>query len=314
MRRFLALFLCVLLFPCFAFAELTVYFLDVGQGDSAIIVCDGEAMIIDGGLRGYSDYLFSFIVNSLQINRFDYMVATHPDNDHIGGLTGVLEAAKKINKKIKYIYSPIKLADSEEGPPRFKELTNRANEYGAKIKIPHDKDKESLGDATVTFYNCDQKKRITRVAVDWFKSLFNKDEPEENKENNDMSLVVKITYGETSFLFTGDIEKDAEGRLISSGVDLSADVLKVAHHGSSSSSSIDFLEKVNPKYAVISCGAGNGYRHPEQVTLDEFKQKNIDLYRTDLQGIITCRSDGHSITFETEKTAHSDLFKAPEKQ
>ena len=303
MKRLLILLICILLLPCIAFADLAVYFLDVGQGDSAIIVCDGEAMIIDGGLPGQSDKVYTYIKDTLHLNRITYLVATHPDNDHIGGLPAVFRAAK-----VSCVYSPVKEDDS----PFFPELKSKAEEQRLKLKVPYDKEKENLGKATVYFYNSERKKKsVFRSAIDSIKSIFLRDDPEEYKENNDISLVVKIVYGDTSFLFTGDIEKEAEDRLIGSGVDLGADVLKVSHHGSNSSSSIDFLAKVMPKYAVISCGKGNRYGHPNQETLNELKQENVELYRTDLQGTIICRSDGHNILFEIEKTAQSDVFKAP---
>lgn len=307
MKKLFILILCVLLIPCAALAELTVYFLDVGQGDCAIIECDGEAMIIDGGLPGQSSKVYSFI-KDFPSKRFLYMVATHPDNDHIGGLPGALNAFKDSGIKLEKIFSPV----TEHDSPRFLDLKNHAEKNGLKIKIPYDNQKYYLGNAEVTFYNCNHKKKnVVRSAVDWVKSHLKRDDPEEDKENNDMSLVVKIVYGDTSFLFTGDIETDAENRLISDGIDLNVDVLKVAHHGSKTSSSHSFLEKVNPKYAVISCGKSNRFHHPHQQTLDELQ--NIKLYRTDLQGMITCHSDGHNITFETEKTVSSNLlFISPE--
>lgn len=309
MRKIIALVIFFFLIPHAALADLTVYFLDVGQGDCAIIECDGDAMIIDGGLPGQSSKVYSFIKN-LKFRQFLYMVATHPDNDHIGGLSAVLKFAKEIKKPVKYLYSPIKEYDS----PRFADLKEKAKENKLKITIPEYNSIHQyyLGSAEVIFYNGNyQKKKIVHSAVDWFKTIFKRDVPEEIKENNDMSLVVKIIYKETSFLFTGDIETEAEERLKASGIDLSADVLKVAHHGSNNSTSYDFLSEVNPQYAIISCGQGNSYGHPNQETLD--KLKDIELYRTDLQGNIICRSDGYTITFETEKKASSDLFVAPEK-
>ena len=310
MKKTILLILCILFIPFIALADFTVYFLDVGQGDCAIIECDGDAMIIDAGLPRQSSKVYSFIKNDLRYSQFLYVVATHPDNDHIGGLPAVFNAVKESQKKIKYVFSPIKELDT----PRFVDLKNKAEENHLKIKIPYDEEVYDLGSAKVTFYNCGmEKKSIVHATTDWFKSIFNRDDPEENEDNNNMSLVVKIKYGETVFLFTGDIETEAEEDLLNSGIDLKADVIKVAHHGSTSSSSIDFLSAVNPKYAVISCGTGNRYGHPEQRTLDELKYRNIELYRTDLQSTITCRSDGHSVTFEPKKTAQSDLFTAPEK-
>ena len=308
MKRIIACLICIFLIPSIGIAELTVYFLDVGQGDSAIVVCDNQAMVIDGGLPGQSDKLFSFITNNLQSVRFLYIVATHPDNDHIGGLPAVLEAVNKIQKKANcIIYSPVKEHDSL----RFADLKNKAEQYDLKIKVPHSGDKLDLGKAKVVFYNCDERKSIAHSATDWIKNIFSRDDPEENEENNNMSLVVKIIYEDVAFLFPGDIETEAEKDLISPSIDLGADVLKVAHHGSNSSSSIDFLAKVKPKYAIISCGKGNRYGHPNQETLNELRRQNVELYRTDLQGTIICHSDGHSITFEKEKTTESNVFLAP---
>ncbi len=311
MRRTLILILCLLLVPCAALADFTVYFLDVGQGDCAIIECDGYAMIIDGGLPGQSSKVYSFIRNDLYYKEITYVVATHPDNDHIGGLPAVFNAVKDDQKKVRNVFSPIKELDT----PRFTDLKNKVEESHLKIQIPYDKEPYDLGSAKVTFYNCGrEKKGIIHATTDWFKSIFNRDDPEENEDNNNMSIVVKIQYGETIFLFTGDIETEAEADLLGSGIDLKADVIKIAHHGSTSSSSIDFLSAVSPKYAVISCGKGNRYGHPEQMTLDELKQRNVELYRTDLQSTITCHSDGHHVTFETKEKTQSDLFTAPEKK
>ena len=304
------LLILFLLIPCAALADLTVYFLDVGQGDCAIIECDEDAMIIDGGLPGQSNKVYSFIRNDLHYSQFLYIVATHPDNDHIGGLPAVFNAVKDDQKKVKYLYSPVKESEAS----RFGDLKNKAEENHLRIKVPYDEEELDLGSARITLYNCSrEKKNIAHATTDWIKSIFHRDDPEEDEDNNNMSLVVKIQYGETTFLFAGDIETEAEADLKSLGDKLNADVIKVAHHGSNSSSSTDFLAMVNPKYAVISCGQGNLYGHPNQETLNKLKQKDIELYRTDMQGTITCHSDGHTITFESEKTANGDLFTAPEK-
>lgn len=131
MRRVMALVLCILLIPCAALSELSIYFLDVGQGDCAIIECDGDAMIIDGGLPGQSSKVYSFIRNDLHYNQFLYVVATHPDNDHIGGLPAVFNAVKDSQKKVKYVFSPIKVLDT----PRFVDLKNKVEENDLKIVI-----------------------------------------------------------------------------------------------------------------------------------------------------------------------------------
>lgn len=301
MKRVLVLFFLLLIIPCFALGELTIYFLDVGQGDSAIIECDGEVMIIDGGLPGKSDKIYAFLEEH-QLNNIKYMIATHPDRDHIGGLPAVLQKAN-----VQYIYSPVKEYPSEE----FSNLLNYARQKRSKIKVPYERDVIYLGNASITFMNCgNEKKNIAKNLGDKIIALFHHNEPEENPENNDMSLVLRIDYGDTSYLFTGDIQHDAEKRLLGSGVELKADVLKVAHHGSDGSSLDSFLDKVNPQYAIISCGKGNAYKHPSSSTLRLLS--NTELYRTDLQGDITCTSDGKNITFKTEKQAQSDCYSAPQ--
>ena len=285
-------------------ADLTVYFLDVGQGDSAIIVCDDEAMIIDGGLPGQSSKIHSFLEKH-HINRLLYVVATHPDQDHIGGLPAALQQVK-----VQYIFSPVKKYDSD----RFDDLLRYAENQRLKIKVP-DKKVYYLGEATITFYNCErERKNFVQSLRDKVSSILNRNEPEENHENNDISLVVRIDYGNVAFLFTGDIEKDAEQRLLEdskvedSEVDLKADVIKISHHGSDSSSSRAFLQKVNPTYAVISCGESNKFGHPSATTLKSLLEMDIKLFRTDMQGDITFSSDGETITFSTEKQAQGNLY------
>lgn len=290
-KRILILLFLLLIIPCFALGELTIYFLDVGQGDSAIIECDGEVMIIDGGLPGKSDKIHAFLEEH-QMNNIKYIIATHPDRDHIGGLPAVLQQAN-----VQCVYSPVKKYPSEQ----FDNLLKYANQKKVKIKVPYDMDKIELGKktiATITFLNCGrERKNIVQSLGDKIITAFHRNDPEENPENNDMSLVLRIEYGDTSFLFTGDIQHDAEKRLLNSGAELKADVLKVAHHGSDSSSLDSFLDKVNPRYAVISCGKDNPYNHPSSSTLRLLS--NTELYRTDLQGDITCTSDGKNITFRT---------------
>ena len=301
MKRVIGILLLILLVPYLALADLTVHFLDVGQGDSAIIICDGEAMIIDGGLPGQSSKIFSILKKNLNISKLEYVVVTHPDNDHIGGLPAALQQTN-----VQYVYSPVKEYDSD----RFNDLLK----YAKKFKVPYDQERVYLGDATVTFYNSGRaKKNIIRNVGDKILSVFRRDEPEENPENNDMSLVVRIVYKDVSFLFTGDIEAAAEQRLlIDSKVELKADVLKVAHHGSRGSNTYDFLEKVNPTYAIISCGKNNTYKHPSAETLKAIKDMDIELFRTDLQGDITFKTDGKNIEFKTkEDTTQDELFKAP---
>ena len=284
LKKLLFIILCLVILPQFASADLKVYFLDVGQGDSAIITCDGETMIIDGGLPGASDTVFTYIKNELSLDHIDYMVATHPDDDHVGGLPAVYNAVNRVD----YLLTPVK---ELEGSNRLKMLIDKANENGTIIKIPYEEDTYFLGGATVEILHC------------W---------PEAGlKRKNDMSICLRIDYGETSFLFMGDAEEYSEDMMIAANYLLEADVIKISHHGSSGSSSLRFLEAVNPKYAVISCGKNNAYGHPNQDTLNTLKNKSIELYRTDLQGTIICTSDGRTIQFSTKRSTQEDLFLAP---
>lgn len=317
MRKLISgLLLVFLLIPCIALADLTVYFLDVGQGDSAIVVCDGEAMIIDGGMprksgkiQSVSNKIYAYIKDELHLKQLKYVIATHPDNDHIGGLPAAMQAVDSVYR----VYSPVTEYDSD----RFRDLENMAKNKGVKLKRPYDEETMSLGNATITFFNCDAKQNIVKRVGKGILSLFSSDEPEENEDNNNISLVVRIEYGETSFLFTGDIEKDAEARLIGNRQIQPVNVLKVAHHGSDSSSTQGFLDAVfdgvEKRYAVISCGENKKFNHPTEKTLKALKGMDVELYRTDLQGDIICTSDGKSITFKTESKAQTDVFMAPKK-
>ena len=128
----------------------------------------------------------------------------------------------------------------------------------------------------------------------------------EYTDPNNNSIVLRVEYGDTTFLFTGDMEQTAEEDLLNSGADVKADVLKVGHHGSSTSTSYRFLREVEPTYAVISCGQYNSYGHPHEETLSKLRDADVTVYRTDLQGDITCRSDGKTLTWETAKSATSE--------
>ena len=278
MKRILALIFCLLLLPCSARGELTIYFIDVGQGDSALIVCDGDSMIIDGGIPGSKVYSF---IKDHNITRLEYMVATHPDEDHVGGLAGVLNAVP-----VETIFSPVK----DWNTKAFGDFKKYAEKQGAPISVPYVGDEFYLGGATFTILSCDTSA----------------------KKPNEMTICLRLDYGETSFLFTGDVEGYALYQLTSLNVPLKSTVLKVSHHGSENSNPEDFLNLVNPEYAVISCGKNN-YGHPAEATLNLLKNHDVNLFRTDLQGTITCVSDGQTIDFKTEHKAQSDLFTAPTK-
>lgn len=246
-----------------------VHFIDVGQGDAALVLCDGKAMLIDGGEASESSKIYSYLKTN-SIDYLDYIVATHAHSDHIGGLSGALNYAKVVKA-----LCPVTSYDSKT----FDSFVKYLDKQGVSITVPNAGESFILGSASV---------QILGPQKDY-------DDP------NDTSIVMKVVYGETAFLFTGDAERTAEADIIDAGYDLSATVLKVGHHGSDTSTSYPFLREIMPEYAVIQVGEGNSYGHPTEDTLSRLRDADVKVYRNDLQGMIICVSDGHSVSFTTEK-------------
>jgi competence protein ComEC len=259
----LLLFL-LFLFPLTAFADLEVHFLDVGHGDCTIITCDGEAMIIDGGVPGCSQQVFNYII-SLGIADFKYAVATHPDADHIGGLPAAFHAAN-----VKTLLSPIE----KHGESRFATLLKTAQEKDVPLVVPQAGKVLSLGEANITVLS-----PVIQFA-----------------DTNDLSLVLRLDYGKTSFIFTGDASTAVERDLIARKSDLDADVLKVSHHGSSTGTSSEFVSAVSPQYAVISCA-----NMPSIEVLYALAESSTLI--TAQKGSIIIHSDGISLTARCEKSS-----------
>lgn len=256
----------------------SVEYIDVGQGDCALVQCDGHYMMIDGGPSKASSVVYTVLKNK-GIKNIDIMIATHPDEDHIGGLSGALNYAK-----VSKILSPVTTHDTKT----FKSLLKYINKQGKSITVPKLDDEEYLGSAKIKVigpvYDCD--------------------------DTNNKSIVVKITYGKNSFIFMGDAEKQEESDILRKYGKLDCDVLKVGHHGSNSSTTRSLLKSIMPEYAVISVGKDNKYGHPTEKTLNRLAQEKIQIFRTDLQGDITFYSDGENITVETEKNVSNDLSAA----
>ena len=276
MKRLLCFLICILFLPAFCVGEestaaetLVIHFLDVGQGDAALIQCGGQTLMIDGGDKNANQFIYSYLTE-LGLTHLDYIIATHPHDDHVKGLATALVVCDAGT-----VYSPVTKYDGDG----FRDFTDKLTERGLGITIPHRGDTFNLGSATVIFLT----------------------EPQEFWDLNDQSLMVKIVFGNTSFLFTGDAAWDAEQDAIFSGIDLKADILKVGHHGAITSTSQAFLDAVQPKYAIISIGAGNKYGHPADETLMKFQHMYISVYRTDKHGTIICTSDGEHIGFTMSK-------------
>ena len=226
MKKIIAILLLFLFLPVSALADLQVHFLDVGQGDCTIIVCDGEAMVIDGGPRSSSNYVYGYIRRTLKLRQIEYVISTHPHLDHVYGLSSVLNAAP-----VDLLLTPVLEWDSKA----FSYMLKYAEKQGTPISVPQEGDTLQLGSATVTILHC------------WPEAI-------EYGRTNDSSIVTRIDYGNTSFIITGDAEDWSEYMMIDSGMNLKADVLRVAHHGSNTASTMEFLKAVQPKYAVISVG------------------------------------------------------------
>lgn len=248
---------------------LTVHFIDVGQADCALLVCEGEAMLIDGGNVADSSLVVSYL-QAQGVEELAYMVCTHAHEDHVGGLSGPLNTCA-----VDCVLAPVTWADSAA----FSNFVKYTQAQGLEITVPQADSGFSLGGASVTVLGPRR----------------------EYEEVNNTSIVLRVDYGETSFLFTGDMESDAEADLLEDGCDLEATVLKVGHHGSSTSTSYTFLRQVMPEYAVISCGEGNSYGHPHQEVTSRLYDAGATVYRTDQQGTIVAFSDGETVTFTTEK-------------
>ncbi len=247
---------------------LRVRFLDVGQGDAALISCNGKHMLIDGGPAKASSKLYS-ILRDLGITHLDYIVASHPDADHCGGLAGALNYAT-----CDWFFCSVTQHDT-------KTFNNVVSYLGdVPITVPSQGATYDLGGATLQFISA----------------------PGVAGDTNNGSLVCTLRFGEVTFLFTGDAEREAEDRLIGAPYLLDADILKVGHHGSSSSSSALFLEKVSPDYAVISVGE-NSYGHPTDATLDRLEAVGAQVLRTDDLGTITIETDGQAIQVSSSTDA-----------
>lgn len=248
--------------------KLQIWFLDVGQADSILIQDNDTYMLIDAGNNEDGEKLVSYF-QSLGIESFQYVIGTHAHEDHIGGMNDIID-----NFNIGTFYMP----DAITTTATFESVLDSLEAKNIAFQTPTVDSTFELGDATID---------VLYVGTD-------------DTDLNNTSIVLKLTYGNISILFMGDAEKEVE--TIIEKKDISADVLKVGHHGSNTSSSKTFLEKVNPSYAIISVGTGNSYGHPSNTTIQNLENLNTKIYRTDESGTIIMTTDGTNITFQTIQT------------
>lgn len=254
---------------------LVVHFLDVGQADSILVESAGHAMLVDGGNNGDASAVVDYLKKQ-GVKRLDAIVGTHPHEDHIGGLDAVIKEFE-----VGTVYLPKVTTTTRT----FQDVVAAMKDRGLSASAPRPDDSFRLGDAACT---------VLAPESDRYDDL------------NNYSIVIRVGYGETSFLLTGDAEAASEEEMLGSGRELSVTVLKVGHHGSNSSTSAAFLRRVKPRYAVISVGRDNTYGHPARSTMLRLKDLGIPVYRTDENGTIVATSDGRAVTFNTKPGDYSD--------
>ena len=254
-------------------SDFVVYYLDVGQSDCTVVVCEDEVLVIDSGTLNRIFEIRTSLF-TLDINKIDYLLVTHQHDDHMSG------AAEIINHyQVSNILMPKISSDNS-----IESLT-----YDNLIKTIADKGVNPI--AVSSGYSF----KVGAALVEILSPV------KQNKNLNNMSVVLKITYGDTTFLFQGDAEKEIEKQLLRSGIDISADVLKIGHHGSNTSSDNNFIKAVNPDYAVISCADDNSFGHPHLSVVKRLYENNITPYVTSLNGNVTITSDGKNIMVISEK-------------
>jgi len=257
--------------PAFANTGLTVHFIDVGQADCALVGCGEEYMLIDGGNVDDGRLVVSYL-KQMGVERLSCVVCSHAHEDHAGGLSAVLAVFDT-----EQVYAPVEEAPADY----FDDLVRYAGKQGLAITVPEPGHRFFLGDAAVT---------VLGPTRDY-------------EEANNTSLILKLCYGESDFLFTGDMEIPGESDLLDHwgpDFDWNVEVLKVGHHGSETSTGYRFLYETNPDYAVISVERGNPYGHPHQEPLSRLRDAGAILFRTDRLGHIYAHTDGSTITFSWE--------------
>lgn len=248
--------------------EMAVHFLDVGQGNAILVQSGGQNLLYDGGDQNHTDEVVSYLQQQ-NVQTIDYMISSHYDEDHLGGLVKCLD-----NFEVEHVLG----SDYVHTSDLFNTFMNTATAHAIIVEYPSVGDTYEFGTGSFTV-----------MAPDGI-----------SQNSNDNSVVIRLVNGNNSFMFMGDAEETSEQDMISTGMNLDCDVLSLGHHGSASSTSWDLLEASTPSWAVISCGQDNSYGHPAASTMEKLRDMNIPVYRTDDQGTIIALSDGDTISWNQE--------------
>ena len=249
--------------------DMTVHFLDVGQGLSILAQSDDQTLIYDGGDSDKSSFVVAYLKEQ-GVTDIDYLISSHYDSDHVNGLIGCLNTFDVEN---------VICSDYVHDSDTYQSFINTAQSKGLELQHP------AVG--TSFTFGTGSFEILAPSEID-------------QNDSNDNSVAIKLTNGDNSFIFTGDAESSSESAMCASGINLDCDVLVPGHHGSATATSWEFLESTVPEYAVISCGTDNQYGHPDKDTMDKLQSMDIQVFRTDKQGTITVTSDGSNLTWSTD--------------
>ena len=260
--------------------DMAVHFIDVGQGLAILVQSGGENLLYDGGNRSHADEVVQYLKNQ-QVETINYMISSHYDEDHLGGLVKCLD---------KFEVEHVLGSDYVHTSDLFNTFMNTATAHAIIVEYPSVGDTYEFGTGSFTV-----------MAPDGI-----------SQNSNDNSVVIRLVNGNNSFMFMGDAEETSEQDMISTGMNLDCDVLSLGHHGSASSTSWDLLEATSPSWAVISCGLNNTYGHPAAETMGKLSDMDIPVFRTDDQGTVIALSGGNTISWTQEPC--NDYTSGSEKQ
>ena len=249
--------------------QLTVHMIDVGQADCFLLVQDGKTAMVDCGTRSTSKDAVKYL-NELGITKIDYLIGTHPHEDHMGGMYNIL---------VNFDIGTVVIPNAQSTTNWYIKLINELNTGNYNVEYAEKGDIYNIEDATMKVISA---------------------ETDVGENTNNYSIVLKVTFGQMDMIMTGDAETDIEEKILESGDDIDAEILKVGHHGSDTSSSEKFLDAVSPEYGLISCKVGNQHEHPNKEIMERLEKRGVEVYRTDECGSVVMTVTTDSVSFNCE--------------